>query len=197
MRNDHKKYHVVGYGSLMSHKSLRQTVPDRNFKQVIIKGYQRIFNVMAKTGKSPNTVNLIKKKGYTCNGVLFTVNEEDLAKIRERESPEYKLHKAAVFDFNSGKKLGSAFMAIDHSISIDSLHQKPNKSYFILCREAAYHISETFGRYWDETTYTSSGEKITMWLQKNKSYDTSMTTSKKSTQSRLAAFIKQRIFGIT
>ncbi|MDP3733823.1 MAG: gamma-glutamylcyclotransferase family protein [Nanoarchaeota archaeon] len=187
------KYHVVGYGSLMSHKSLQGTIPDRDFKQVIIKGYQRIFNVMAEKGKSPNTVNLIQKKGYACNGVLFTVNEEDLAKIKERESPEYELQKTAVFDFTSGKKMGSAFIAIDHTINIDIFNQKPNKSYFILCREAAYHLSETFGRYWDQTTYTSSGEKITTWLQKNKSYD---TISKKSIQSRLAAFLKQRIFRI-
>lgn len=170
--DNNKKYLVVGYGSLMSHKSLRETIPNRRFTPVLIKGYQRIFNVMAKTGSNPDTVNLRKKKGAVCNGVLFTVNKEDLAKIREREAPEYKLQKTIVFDFKKGNKLGSAFMAVDHAFHLDHFHQKPNKSYFILCREAAYHISEAFGCYWDETTYTSNGQKIGLWLKNNKSYDT-------------------------
>lgn len=190
---NNRKYQIVGYGSLMSHKSLRETIPDHNFKQVIIKGYQRIFNVMIEKSKNPDNVNLTKKKGYACNGVLFSVDKDDFTKIKERESPEYKLQKSAVFDFNSGKKIGSAFIAIDHCIHIDNLKQKPNKSYFILCREAAYHISTHFGRYWDQTTYTSSGENIQQWLNTHRDYDTIPKNSINNILNKLLQFSKKSV----
>ncbi|MFC1753035.1 gamma-glutamylcyclotransferase family protein [Thermoproteota archaeon] len=165
------KHKVVGYGSLISHKSLKKTIPDRQLTSVIVKGYRRIFNLAIKKDENPNVLNIERLDDSTFNGVLFEVNDEELVDIKEREW-EYNLEEAWVYDFVTGKRLCKCFIVIDYVIAIDKNHRKPQKEYFILCREAAYHISEEFGKYWDNTTYTSDGEKISEWLKKNNEYDT-------------------------
>ena len=61
---------------------------------------------------------------------------------------------------------------VDFNNHIDNENKLPDKKYFILCREAAYHISNEFGKYWDNTTYTSDGEKVLKWMIKNPKYNT-------------------------
>jgi len=151
-----KRYNVVGYGSLVSHKSLKQTIPDKKFKLVIVQGYKRIFNLEDKGG---DYLNIEKSPGSKFNGVLFSVDEEEFKKLVKREL-EYNLEEEDVFDFKTGKKIGKAFVFIDYFFDIDPGRMFPEKRYFALCREAAYHISEKFGKFWDETTFTSEGEKI-------------------------------------
>ena len=164
------KYNFVAYGSLMSHQSLRQSIPDKHFSPVIVKNYKRIFNLATEKSKYPDVLNIVKSKDSKFNGVLFQLNKKELKKVKERE-PEYNLEETYAYDFLTGKRLCKCLVVIDRYIAIDKKH-KPNKKYFTLCREAAYHISREFGEFWDNTTYTSTGKKISEWVKYNKDYDT-------------------------
>lgn len=164
-------HNIVGYGSLISHKSLRETIPDKVFRPVFVKGYKRIFNLALENSKDPDVLNLIKSPKSVFNGVLFKANDKELLRIKEREA-EYNIEEARAYDFYTNIALCKCLIAIDHVIAIDKHHNNPNKGYFILCREAAYHISKKFGEFWDKTTYLSNGENIEKWIKKNKQYDT-------------------------
>lgn len=164
-------YQLVGYGSLISHNSLSKTIPDKTFTPVIVKGYKRIFNLKIENDQDPDVLNLKKDGRAKFNGVLFTVNDAELIKIKRRED-DYNLEETECYDFATGKNLGKCLITIDNLVGLDGGQGKPDKRYFIACREAAYAISEAFGKFWDETTYVVSGERISEWLSSNPSYGT-------------------------
>lgn len=164
-------YEVIGYGSLLSHKSLKETIPNKHFTQVIVRGYKRVFNIADIKSENPDVLNVITSPKHFFNGVMFKVNEKELAKIKKRENV-YKLRETFAYDFLTGKELCECFICVDLHFEIDKQNRKPNKSYFILCREAAYHISKIFGNFWDETTFTSDNKRITDWIKENKEYNT-------------------------
>lgn len=165
------EYNLVGYGSLISHNSLRETINNKHFKPVFIKGYKRIFDITAEKGKNSDVLNLEKSKNSALNAVLFKVNEKELEKIKKREN-WYNLETTKAYDFNSKKALGNCFIVIDYSIRIDKKNKLPSKKYFILCREAAYHISKSFGQLWDKTTFIADNERVSNWIKTHKDYDT-------------------------
>jgi len=162
------KYLIVGYGSLMSHNSLKETLRDKHFRLVIVRDFKRVFNLLIDSGK--DVLNLVKDSGCKFNGVLFEVDEPELKKLKKREE-EYNLEEVNVYDFKSKKKIGKGLICIDYFIGVDKMNKLPDKRYFILCREAAYHISKEFGVFWDKTTYTSNNEQISKWIKKHKEYD--------------------------
>ncbi|GEM_PF-1882057 len=162
-----KKYPIVGYGSLLSHSSLKKTIRDKKFQKIIIKGYKRIFNLI--DGKK-DILNLEKSKKNYFNAILFYANKKELKKIKLRED-EYNLEKVDVFDFITKEKICQAYISIDYIVDIDNKKKNPDKKYFILCRSAAYSLGNDFGKFWDKTTYTSQNKKITEWIKKNKKYN--------------------------
>ncbi len=169
------KFSIVGYGSLLSHKSLRKTFSNKQFHPVVVKGYKRIFNVRDYQLKNPDVLNLKKSRNSFFNGVLFEISALELNKLRKREGI-YNIEETKCYDFKTKKSLGNCLICIDYHKAIDHHHNNPNKSYFILCREAAYHINKEFGKTWDETTFTSSNEKISKWIKKHQEYDTVKST---------------------
>lgn len=163
-----EKYNIVGYGSLISHNSLKEDCPNKHFIPVIVKGYKRIFNILE--GKS-DILNIKKSRKSKFNGVLFKVNNPEFTKLKKREDI-YTPDKTTCYDFKTKKISYECFVYLDHNLLIDRYHNKPNKNYFLLCRQAAYHISKEFGKFWDNTTFTSDGKKISNWLKQNPSYAT-------------------------
>lgn len=161
-------YNIIGYGSLLSHKSLKEDCRDKKFTPVKVKGYKRIFNIEEKNNH--DVLNLASSKNSTFNGVLFKVNDKELKEIKERED-WYNIEESECYDFKTKKKIGKCLLFIDHLILIDRHHKNPDKKYFVLCREAAYHISKEFGRAWDETTYVSSGKKVSEWIKMHPEYN--------------------------
>lgn len=164
------EYYVVGYGSLMSHKSLSSTIPDRHFTPVIVKGYRRVFNILDEDS-GHDVLNLVKSRKSFFNGVLFQVDDAELTRIKTREEI-YNLESAYAYDFLSGKRLCKCVIVTDQIVAIDRKGRTPDRDYFVLCREAAYHISRRFGECWDKTTYTSDCKSVLAFLRKNKAYDT-------------------------
>ncbi len=166
------KHKLIGYGSLLSHKSFHtEATNTRVIGPVIVKGYKRIFNISETKAGDSDVLNLKKSKGSEFNGLLFEVDDEELERLSIREEG-YNLEEVECYDFKTGKELGKAITCIDYYILIDRKKGLPERSYFILCREAAYQISQSFGKKWDETTFTSTGEKIAEWIKKHKDYDT-------------------------
>jgi len=154
------KYSVVGYGSLISHQSLEWTIPDKEFTPVIVKGYKRIFDLELGKKRVSDVLNVEESEKDFFNGVLFEVNEEELEELKKRET-EYLLKEVWVYDFFSKEKLCKAWIFTDLSTNIDKKGTASiNKSYFNLCRDAAYLLGEEFGKCWDKTTYTPKGEKV-------------------------------------
>jgi len=161
------KYDFIAYGSLISHNSLSKTIKDRKFIPVVVKGFRRIFNLSLREKGGRDVLNIARDKNSFFNGVMFEINEEELTKLKERED-DYNLEEADFYDFETGKKLGKGLISVDHIVNIDKSHELPDKPYFELCREAAYHLSEKFGKVWDDTTYTSAGEKVSRWIKHQK-----------------------------
>lgn len=102
---------------------------------------------------------------------MFQVNEKELKELKLR-GIHYNLEETWAYDFFTDKKLCKCFVVIDYFFDLDKQCKKPNKKYFKLCREAAYHISREFGKYWDNTTFASDGKKISRWIKENPEYDT-------------------------
>jgi cation transport regulator ChaC len=165
------RYYYVAYGSLMDHRALTESIPDRHFTPVVIKGWRRIFDVRDVRSKEPDVLNAEKLRGHDFNAVLFQVSHSELRKLMKRET-EYKLTRVKAHEFLTGKMLCGCFMVTDRGVGIDTTGLKPNRSYFIECRRAAYHVSNEFGRYYDETTFISDGEKLSNWVKRNRSYAT-------------------------
>lgn len=163
------EYNFVGYGSLLSHNSLSKTIKDRKFLPVIVKGYKRIFN-LTEDNKKEDVLNIEKSSKNEFNAIMFSINEKELIKLKEREDI-YNLEEVDVYDFKTLKELGKALISSDPYVGIDKIGLLPDKRYFILCRESAYHFSSEFGKYWDNTTFTSKNIKISDWLMSHKEFD--------------------------
>jgi len=161
-------WNIAGYGSLISHNSLKETIGNKRFIPVIVKGYKRIFDINRIKGENSDVLNLEKNSKCKFNGVMFSVTDKELERLRKREEG-YELEETAFYDMKKCEKLGNCFVFVDH-IDMDK-EMLPSKNYFLLCREAAYHLSKRFGKMWDNTTYISTGEKISDWLKEHKEYD--------------------------
>ncbi len=163
-------YHVIGYGSLEDRHSLMETISNKHFKTVIVKGYRRVFNLRDKDSNGKDVLNLSVDKKSFFNGVMFSVTEKELEELFLRET-EYDLEEAIAYDFETKEKLGKCLVFIDKFFELDKKKRLPDKEYFLLCRHAAYSLGKKFGKVWDETTFLSSGEKVSQWILKHKDYD--------------------------
>lgn len=164
-------YRVFGYGSLLSHRSLAETIPDRAFTPAFIRGYRRIFNYREENDRDPDMLNLHKDGRAHVNGVVLSVTERELEELKKREDV-YNLEPVTAYDYTSHKRLGECLTSVDSYIRIDHANRLPDKRYFIMCREAAYALGDTFGKTWDETTYTAGGERMSEWLVRHPEYET-------------------------
>jgi cation transport regulator ChaC len=139
-----KRFLVVGYGSLEDHNSLRETISDKNFKLVIVKGYKRIFNLSDSNSHKRDVLNLSKNSKSQFNGVMFPASEKEILKLKKREL-EYNLEETLAYDFETKKKIGNCLVFVDGLISLDDKNRLPDKKYFLLCRNASYSLGKKFG----------------------------------------------------
>lgn len=178
-----KRFKVIAYGSLEDHKSLMEDLPDKKFKKVIVKGYKRVFNLVDVSGFSSlikpifkflrlnlknngdKVLNLVKDDNYYFNGVMFSVNENEMIRLKKREL-EYNIEEVDVYDFITRKKIGRAFIFIDVYLRISKFRGKPDQKYLELCRNAAYKLGNDFGKVWDKTTFLLSGENVSDYFRR-------------------------------
>ena len=91
------EYNFIGYGSLLSEKSLMEILPRKKFVFVFIKNYKRIFNLKNYKSRYSDVLNLVKSKKSFFNAVMFKVNEDELRRICSRE-PEYNLEEVDYYN---------------------------------------------------------------------------------------------------
>ncbi|HVX48097.1 MAG TPA: gamma-glutamylcyclotransferase family protein, partial [Candidatus Saccharimonadales bacterium] len=150
---------IFGYGSLMSHRSLRADAPDAtNIRPAYIKGFRREFSKLDPEGLSGNSpeelagipycaVDIITDKaGGLVNGVVFEANAADLAALKRRENG-YALVSTPAYDFMTGQPLGNCFVfssnACDGSYELGNPAQK---RYVDICLEGAREYGDAFYR---------------------------------------------------
>lgn len=86
--------------------------PGSNVEHGVIEGYRLIFNHWSRSRKG-GALNIIRSAGDEVCGVLFTLEDEDFQKIKEKEGPIYKLYPVNVI-LADGRVVGAkAFKAKD------------------------------------------------------------------------------------
>ena len=83
--------YVFGYGSLINMQENKELTQPKKTWPVMINGLKRSLNVR---GKNHLVFGVKDVKTSHCNGILFKVNAEELARLQERE----KLYKMKTID---------------------------------------------------------------------------------------------------
>jgi cation transport regulator ChaC len=158
------KTRVVGYGSLMDPDSLSKTIKPREVRTVWIKGYKRIFNLkpsrmrryhIGAKGINTAVLNVAAVDGAKMNAVMFEVDPDELDKLLIREQ-SYRTREVVAYDYETGEEIGKALMFVGNKMfrgqPVISEEYLPIQSYHEMVRDAAYRISERFGRDYDDST---------------------------------------------
>lgn len=96
MKNTPQKAYVFVYGSLMSLKSLRRTLPEKNFAgPATVYGYRRATSKLS--GSNILFMNLVPSKGSSVKGKLVEVSGKELEEIRMREQGSLFVYKFLKF----------------------------------------------------------------------------------------------------
>lgn len=74
--------YVFGYGALLNLKTIKEIERLKKICPVMVKGLKRSLNV---TGEKHLVFGVKDVKTSSCNGILFKVNETELAKLQQRE----------------------------------------------------------------------------------------------------------------
>lgn len=114
----HKQKLIFGFGSLIEESSIRATAPNAgNIRPAYIKGFKRDFSLWDPVGYNETNldlagipftgldVQLVGNPAAKVNGVVFTIQGDDLTRMLEREK-EYRLVKTKAYDYESEKPVG-------------------------------------------------------------------------------------------
>jgi len=166
---------IIGYGSLMNKKSFERTIPWREPKQILVRGYKRVFNLIpsrlqlyklydANHAKGEIAVlNAAPNNESEFNALMFNISEGELEIIKLRLK-SYHAEETTVFDFKTNKKIGKALIFVgnlncdgEEILNNDIL---PIPKYVKLCKEGAKEISKEFYKSWIKSTYKGNGKLI-------------------------------------
>lgn len=169
---------IVGYGTLLLHESLGDTVSQENakkkkFKPIIVKNYRRLFNLLPDHYEADNRLrddnteigaaNVEPAEGLQFNGLSFEAFAEDLEQLDGRER-YYKRSVVPHYDFETGEHLGECHVyesPLDARWLVrDNDKLLPLWRDIVYARVGAYRISEAFGKMYDQTTYLADGKTL-------------------------------------
>jgi cation transport regulator ChaC len=157
---------IFGYGSLISAKSLKATVPTaKELRPAYIKGFRRDFSLLDTEGWVSSNLDVagvpfcsvdvhkIEDSKAHVNGVIFKVGEEELPALLEREK-DYALISTAAYDFRTDELLGecAVFSAGKHNGKYD-FDSAAQKRYLEVCLEAAEEYGVAFREEFLRSTY--------------------------------------------
>lgn len=74
--------YVFGYGALLNLKTIKEIESTKKICPVMVNGLKRALNVK---GKKQLVFGVKNVKTSNCNGILFKVNETELARLQQRE----------------------------------------------------------------------------------------------------------------
>ena len=157
---------VFGFGSLINTASLLVTSPHASdIRPAYVKGFRRDFSVWAKGGWSTTNLDLAgipfcaldiqedSDAKARVNGTVFTVNENDFLKLKDREC-EYKLTETVVYDFKNDEPIGKClvFSACKNNGSYD-VKSPAQIRYLEICLEGTKQYGEDFYQMFLDTTF--------------------------------------------
>jgi hypothetical protein len=168
-----KKYYIVGYGTLLYAESLQKTigesVREKKYIPVIIKGFKRLFNVLPIHYKPSYKItdlpyekaaaNVILSKTDILNGLAFEVSEKEINDLDKRER-SYQRCESKMFDFNTGEFMGNGFIysaAMDSERVTKDTRFLPDWEDISFARTGAYRYGQSFGETYDKTTFLVDG----------------------------------------
>jgi hypothetical protein len=151
---------IFGYGALINPREIKQIYPNKKIYPAKVEGLKRVFNVETKDGRY-KMLGVKKSHRHWCNGVLFTVNENELAKLIQREkhyTPELLnkdqiIYKQSLPDFQPQDQIIYFLSKPPYRLTqkqADALPIKPG--YLNKCLSGAAAISEPFLQDFVETT---------------------------------------------
>jgi len=125
--------YVFAYGSLLNKEQLKKEFnKNKKVLPVIISGFTRYFNVSSSGGKY-KVLGIKNKKGAQCNGILFTLSEEELEKLIKREKNySIKTIENKRVSFHYGKTI-----VLNENDQVLCFYPKPN---YILTKKEADKI---------------------------------------------------------
>ena len=168
---------IIGYASMINEESLAKTIKPREFKEVLIKGYKRIFNQRAYRLRQYNAdpkqnrvaiANAVPQENSYFNAVMFEVDDYEFEKLMIREKA---CHTKKVTAELKNMEKAEAVMFVGNKVhegtEMASNDYLPIELYLKRCRQGAYEVSEEFGKQWDETTFIGDGRTIKEYLKKS------------------------------
>lgn len=172
------KYNIVGYGTLMDKKSAEATVGReiKDLTPVLVYGYRRIYNIEPKSYKPSqemsripyncgkwyenSAANIIEDEKSQFNGLMFRLSRDEYVRICRREGAYYpEVTKVTVLGTGGNEKKAIVFVGKHRRLS-DRMNLLPKWNDIYLATRGAYSISRMFGKAFDATTFTVSGEKV-------------------------------------
>jgi cation transport regulator ChaC len=155
--------YVFGYGSLINMQENKELTQPKKSWPVIINGLKRSLNV---NGKNHLVYGVKDVKTSHCNGILFKVNAEELARLQERE----KLYSMKTIEkkrvefpykktlhFKPADQIVSFYPQAKYVLTKKELTtQQPLQSphYLHLCQRGAEEMGTTFYKDFLEMTTT-------------------------------------------
>ena len=154
--------YVFGYGSLINMQENKElTQPKKNWP-VMINGLKRSLNVQ---GKNHLVFGVKDVKTSHCNGILFKVNAEELARLQERE----KLYKMKTIDikrvefpykktlhFKPEDQIVCFYPQAKYVLTKKELIGKQPSSYLRKCQTGAEEMGPIFYKDFLATVYNES-----------------------------------------
>ncbi len=138
-----KTLFYFGYGSNMSTQYLvkRRKITPISSQVGILKDYQIIMNMGGPNFLEPSFANIRKCKGFSVEGVIHEIHENDLQKIVNTEGEDYELVKLSIHIKQKRKTAYTLIYKTDETKDIP-----PSKRYLkILVRAAKENnLSETY-----------------------------------------------------
>ncbi len=166
-------YYIIGYGTLLYAESLQKTIGEsvrqKKYIPVLIKGFKRLFNVLPAHYKPSYKIldlpyekaaaNVILSETDVLNGLAFEVSENEIIDLDKREK-SYQRCEAKMFDFITGEFMGNGFIysaAIDSKRVTKDTRFLPDWEDIAFARTGAYRYGQSFGQTYDMTTYLVDG----------------------------------------
>lgn len=156
---------IFGFGSLINTESLKASAPSvTSIRSAYIKGFQRSFSLWDPQGFVTTNLDMaripfcaldIQQSDAQCmiNGVVFSVDELEFERIRQREI-EYKMLEVEAYDFQSNAQLGTCivFSANKNNATYDK-ESDAQERYLRICLDGAQEYGDRFYQQFLETTF--------------------------------------------
>lgn len=175
---NNEKVILAGFGTLLLQESLGDTVgkdgsKTKKFTPIIIKNYQRLFNLLPDHYKAVNhlrqdeteigAANIQPLEGACFNALCFETTAEELENLDKRER-YYTRILVPYFDFETGAAMGHCHI---YQSPLDARWLRGNIKELlplwrdiVYARVGAYRVSEAFGKMYDATTYLADGQTL-------------------------------------